>query len=199
MCNLAAASHMSCWFQLKCAMRKKIAIQGEEERLPEQLELACPCQYECALHQTVASRSLGSRRWLDFDIEGSAVTYTEEVDRRNKALAKLQVPELLGRRWTAYNAGLHRWKQLMTAPVLHNCIAHCCRGPRRPLKCLAPMQAANPGLIISYCLPVLPVGLTRFGVAMLANAVQNNVRVDVVQVGQSALHARFSPRHFWGV
>lgn len=195
MCNLAAASHMSCWFQLKCAMRKKIAIQGEEERLPEQLELACPCQYECALHQTVASRSLGSRRWLDFDIEGSAVTYTEEVDRRNKALAKLQVP---GRPWGGCWGG-PELPALLEAASDTNCIAHWCRSPRRPLERLAPTQAANPGLIISYCLPVLPVGLTRFGVAMLANAVQNNVRVDVVQVGQSALHARFSPRHFWGV
>lgn len=44
------------------------------------------------------------------------------------------------------------------------------------------LQAANPGLTISYTLPVLPTGLTPNGVALLANAVQRGVRVDVVNI-----------------
>ena len=45
-----------------------------------------------------------------------------------------------------------------------------------------PMQARNPALTVSYCLPVLPSGLTADGEALLANAVAQGVRVDEVAV-----------------
>ncbi len=51
-----------------------------------------------------------------------------------------------------------------------------------PCGCPAPMQANNPALTISYCLPVLPSGLTADGVALLASAVAQGVRVDEVAV-----------------
>jgi chitinase len=70
--------------------------------------------------------------WIDFDIEGSAVSDQSSVDRRNKAIKGL--------------------------------------------------QDKNPGLIISYCLPVLPSGLTDDGINVLKNAKSNGVRVDVVNV-----------------
>ena len=40
----------------------------------------------------------------------------------------------------------------------------------------------NPQLRMSYCLPVLPSGLTPAGVALLENAVAHNVRVDSVRI-----------------
>lgn len=43
-------------------------------------------------------------RWVDFDIEGGAVAETESVDRRNQALAKLQVPSQRG--GAAWRGGL---------------------------------------------------------------------------------------------
>ncbi|KAL4435412.1 hypothetical protein ABPG77_006174 [Micractinium sp. CCAP 211/92] len=49
-------------------------------------------------------------------------------------------------------------------------------------RALKRIQAANPGLTISYTLPVLPTGLTAAGVALLANAVQRGLRVDVVNI-----------------
>lgn len=48
--------------------------------------------------------------------------------------------------------------------------------------CTLPLQAANPDLIISYCLPVLPEGLTHNGVALLANAVKWGVKIDTLQL-----------------
>jgi hypothetical protein len=47
---------------------------------------------------------------------------------------------------------------------------------------LAGLQAANPGLVISYTLPVLPSGLTQDGVNLLANAKSHGVKVSVVNV-----------------
>ncbi|HTD22247.1 MAG TPA: carbohydrate-binding protein [Terriglobales bacterium] len=47
---------------------------------------------------------------------------------------------------------------------------------------LAGLQAANPGLIISYTLPVLPSGLTQDGVNLLANAKSHGVKVSVVNI-----------------
>ncbi len=54
-------------------------------------------------------------------------------------------------------------------------------------RAIAILQQANPGLTVSYCLPVLPAGLTHDGVALLANAVKNGVRVDVLQVMEKGL------------
>ena len=70
--------------------------------------------------------------WIDFDIEGTAVTDTASIDRRNKAIAAL--------------------------------------------------QAANPGLKVAYCLPVLPSGLTQDGLNIISNAKSNGVRIDLVNV-----------------
>jgi len=44
------------------------------------------------------------------------------------------------------------------------------------------LQAANPGLKVAFCLPVLPSGLTPDGLHVLENAVQNGVRIDLVNV-----------------
>lgn len=45
-----------------------------------------------------------------------------------------------------------------------------------------PPQAANPGLTLSYTLPVLPAGLTADGVALLVNARARGVRLDVLNI-----------------
>ncbi|QSH40143.1 cellulose binding domain-containing protein [Lentisphaerota bacterium ZTH] len=44
------------------------------------------------------------------------------------------------------------------------------------------LQANNPDLKIAYCLPVLPTGLTNEGLYVLQNALENNVRVDHVNI-----------------
>ncbi len=47
---------------------------------------------------------------------------------------------------------------------------------------LALVQAANPGVQVSYTLPVNPDGLARTGVALLVNAMQHGVKVAVVNL-----------------
>ena len=47
---------------------------------------------------------------------------------------------------------------------------------------LAALQAANPGLAISYTLPVLPSGLTQDGVNLLKNALTRGVKVSLVNI-----------------
>jgi chitinase len=49
-------------------------------------------------------------------------------------------------------------------------------------KTLAALQAANPGLKISYTLPVLPTGLVSSGIGLLQNAISNGVNVNVVNI-----------------
>jgi len=44
------------------------------------------------------------------------------------------------------------------------------------------LQAANPGLKVSYTLAVMPQGLDQYGTALLANAKSNGVQVYVVNV-----------------
>src|SRR5215472_520102 len=44
---------------------------------------------------------------------------------------------------------------------------------------LAALEAANPGLVLSYTLPVLPTGLVTSGIDLLRNAIADGVRVDV--------------------
>lgn len=44
-------------------------------------------------------------------------------------------------------------------------------------KALAQLQKLYPGLQITYCLPVLPTGLTADGVALIENAFKNKVKV----------------------
>src|SRR5262249_59847623 len=47
---------------------------------------------------------------------------------------------------------------------------------------LVGLKAANPGLTISYTLPVLPTGLTADGVNLLANAKRDRHAIDVVNI-----------------
>lgn len=47
---------------------------------------------------------------------------------------------------------------------------------------LAALQAANPGLQISYTLPVLPTGLVTSGLSLLQNAIAHGVNVGVVNI-----------------
>jgi hypothetical protein len=49
-------------------------------------------------------------------------------------------------------------------------------------KAIAGLEAANPDLKVSYTLPVLPSALTQPGIDLLHNAVDNGVRVDVVNM-----------------
>ncbi len=84
-------------------------------------------------------------RWVDFDIEGSAVADKKSVDLRNRAITVL--------------------------------------------------QKNNPGLRVSYCLPVIPSGLTHDGVIVLRNALQNGTKVDVLGLmtmdfGDSAFNSK---------
>lgn len=49
-------------------------------------------------------------------------------------------------------------------------------------KALAQLKAANPGLVVSYTLPVLPTGLTLNGVCLLNSARANSFYPDVINV-----------------
>jgi Carbohydrate binding domain len=49
-------------------------------------------------------------------------------------------------------------------------------------RAIAGLQRANAGLVVSYTLPVLPTGLTQDGVNLLQNAINDGVRVDVVNI-----------------
>lgn len=69
---------------------------------------------------------------IDFDVEGENIYDPVSVDRRNKAIAGLQLQ--------------------------------------------------NPGLTVSFTLPVLPSGLTGSGIYLLHNAFKNNVHVDFINI-----------------
>lgn len=73
-----------------------------------------------------------SLTYIDFDIEGSAITDKVSVDRRSQAIAIL--------------------------------------------------QKSNPNLKISFCLPVLPTGLTSDGIYVLNSLVKNNCNIDCIQI-----------------
>jgi len=47
---------------------------------------------------------------------------------------------------------------------------------------LAGLQAANPGLKVSFTLPVLPTGLTADGLNLLQSAIHDGVHVDMVNI-----------------
>lgn len=49
-------------------------------------------------------------------------------------------------------------------------------------KAIAALQRTNPGLFVSYTLPVLPSGLVDTGINILQNAIQNGVNIGVVNV-----------------
>ncbi|HZS76792.1 MAG TPA: carbohydrate-binding protein [Ktedonobacteraceae bacterium] len=49
-------------------------------------------------------------------------------------------------------------------------------------KAIAALEAANPGLTVSFTLPVLPSGLTQDGLNLVQNAVQNGVSISVVNI-----------------
>lgn len=52
----------------------------------------------------------------------------------------------------------------------------------RRAQAIAKLQAAHPGLDVSFTLPVMPEGLTQPGVDLLADAKQNGVKIDTVNV-----------------
>lgn len=58
---------------------------------------------------------------------------------------------------------------------------------------LAALQAANPGLIISYTLPVLPVGLTQDGINLMVNAKSHGVNVNVLNLMTMDYGSNFNP------
>jgi Glycosyl hydrolases family 18/Carbohydrate binding domain len=49
-------------------------------------------------------------------------------------------------------------------------------------KAIKALQAANPSLVVSYTLPVLPTGLVQSGLNLLSNAISNGVNVSVVNI-----------------
>ncbi|MFJ6082892.1 cellulose binding domain-containing protein [Streptomyces sp. NPDC092369] len=49
-------------------------------------------------------------------------------------------------------------------------------------KAIAKLQAAHPGLDVSYTLPVMPEGLTQDGVNLLSNAKSNGVKINTVNI-----------------
>ncbi|MFD8636121.1 cellulose binding domain-containing protein [Streptomyces sp. NPDC059533] len=52
----------------------------------------------------------------------------------------------------------------------------------RRAQAIARLQKAHPGLDVAFTLPVMPEGLTQPGVALLADAKKNGVRVDSVNI-----------------
>ncbi|MFD3663494.1 cellulose binding domain-containing protein [Streptomyces sp. NPDC058659] len=52
----------------------------------------------------------------------------------------------------------------------------------RRSQAIAQLQQTHPGLNVSFTLPVMPEGLTQPGVALLADAKKNGVRVDAVNI-----------------
>jgi hypothetical protein len=60
-------------------------------------------------------------------------------------------------------------------------------------KTLAALQAANPGLVISYTLPVLPTGLVDSGINLLKNAIADGVNVRVVDIMAMDYGSSFPP------
>jgi Glycosyl hydrolases family 18 len=49
-------------------------------------------------------------------------------------------------------------------------------------KAICALKQRNPGLHVSYTLPVLPTGLTNYGVDLLRNAVENGASINLVNV-----------------
>ncbi|MFD8979886.1 cellulose binding domain-containing protein [Streptomyces sp. NPDC059564] len=52
----------------------------------------------------------------------------------------------------------------------------------RRAQAIAKLQKAHPGLDVAFTLPVMPEGLTQPGVALLADARKNGVRIDAVNI-----------------
>ena len=126
-------------------------------------------------------------RWIDFDIEGQAVAQPVSVDRRNRVLARLQVRGA-GHAGPAKPAPCqpppmpHAWKFQSSHGLTRIPNPQCAERAVLPLPVPLPPQAANPGLTLSYTLPVLPDGLTADGVRLLESAAKAGVRVDVLNI-----------------
>lgn len=58
---------------------------------------------------------------------------------------------------------------------------------------LANLQAANPGLLISYTLGVLPTGLVPDGIALLKNSVSHGVKIGNVNIMTMDYDTNFDP------
>ncbi|KAJ3369781.1 hypothetical protein HDU91_006905 [Kappamyces sp. JEL0680] len=52
----------------------------------------------------------------------------------------------------------------------------------RRAQALVKLKAANPGLVISFTLPVLQDGLDYYGIALLNSAVKNGLAIDVINI-----------------
>jgi hypothetical protein len=59
---------------------------------------------------------------------------------------------------------------------------------------LANLQAANPGLLISYTLGVLPTGLVPEGIALLKNSVSHGVKIGNVNIMTMDYDPNFDPK-----
>lgn len=141
-----------------------------------------PCS-QLADYQRVVD--LYKLRWVDFDIEGGAIKEPASVQRRHRVIRRLQVGVDSRRNWQQVRPCARRQSHV-----------HCWVEIAACVPCL---QAANPGLTVSFTLPVLPTGLTADGVNMLKDARGAGVRVDVINLmtmdyGDSA--APGGPRQF---
>lgn len=58
---------------------------------------------------------------------------------------------------------------------------------------IAALQKANPGLVVSYTLPVLPTGLVASGISLLQNAVKRGANVHVVNIMAMDYGSSFPP------
>jgi Carbohydrate binding domain len=58
---------------------------------------------------------------------------------------------------------------------------------------IAALQRANPGLVVSYTLPVLPTGLVASGISLLQNAIADHVDVGVVDIMAMDYGSSFPP------
>ncbi|MBV9257982.1 MAG: chitinase [Ktedonobacteraceae bacterium] len=58
---------------------------------------------------------------------------------------------------------------------------------------IAALQRANPGLLVSYTLPVLPTGLVSSGISLLQDAIRRGVNVHVVNIMAMDYGSSFPP------
>eukprot|EP00887_Chlorella_sp_A99_P004983 scaffold4.g4983.t1 len=107
--------------------------------------------------------------WIDFDIEAGRSVHV--TDSRRVCTARA----------TAAGGTALADVYCCASPPQGGAVADPPSVDRRN-KALAQLKAANPGLTISYTLPVLPIGLTLDGENLLRNAKANGFNPDVINV-----------------